>query len=552
MMYLYFFVILALYRGLITWKFYTAAGRKAWEAFVPFYNTWVLLQIIERPKWWIAIYYVPVVDNVMAIIVTYELLHMFKFRKVTYTIFAVLTLGLYLGYLNYSEPLKLAQRDDSWIKQNLGSTVNAILFAIVAATLIRSTTFESYTIPTGSMEESLLVGDFLFVSKMHYGVRLPITPFTIPLMHNVIIQPKQKTVIEDGLSTFRMTDPTKTYVDWVQLPYVRLPKLTEVQHNDPVVFNYPADQFHDPIDKKENYVKRCVGTPGDSLRIEHRVLYVNGIEETLPDRARRQHSYVVFLSDIPSQQQLDYFSLDLDFNKLSVSPDYSRWQPGQEQVEGAIKIHLRDDLVEEFRQSNFVSSVTPYEDFYENVENVDVHKEGYILQKHFPNDHQIVQELGSWLNFTFDNTPAFWVPSEGSTIELNPFNYRMYKHIIVRDEGHTLEYADGQFLLDGSPATEYTFAQDYFWMMGDNRHNSADSRAWGFVPETHIVGKPVFIWMSWDGNEDSFLDKVRTERVFTTVNGTGERIHYFWPVIGLILLYNGFTYMRKKKKKQAA
>lgn len=548
MMYLYFFVILALYRGLITWKFYTAAGRKAWEAFVPFYNTWVLLQIIERPKWWIAIYYVPVVDNVMAIIVTYELLHMFKFRKVTYTIFAVLTLGLYLGYLNYSEPLKLAQRDDSWIKQNLGSTVNAILFAIVAATLIRSTTFESYTIPTGSMEESLLVGDFLFVSKMHYGVRLPITPFTIPLMHNAITQPKQEIVIEDGRRTLRMSEPTKTYVDWVQLPYVRLPKITEVQNYDPVVFNYPADQFHSPIDKKENYVKRCVGTPGDSLQLVHKTLYINGQEESLPSRAHRQHLYNVEFSDYPTDAQLEAFSLELDLQNLNPddSPD---WRDGNGNT---LLLHLRDDLVEELRQSGFVASVTPTETYIPSIDSIDIHTTGEYLQSFFPNESSIVADLGGFVNWTYDNTPAFWVPSEGSTVELNPFNYRMYKHIIEREEGHTLEYADGQFLLDGSPATEYTFAQNYYWMMGDNRHNSEDSRKWGYVPETHIVGKPVFIWMSLSNFGGNTFERLRTDRIFTTVNGEGERVHYFWPVIGLILLYNGFTYMRKKKKKQAA
>lgn len=546
MMYLYFFVILALYRGLISWKFYTAAGRKAWEAFIPFYNTWVLLQIIERPKWWIAIYYVPVVDNVMAIIVTYELLHMFKFRKVTYTIFAVLTLGLYLGYLNYSEPLKLAKRDDSWIKQNLGSTVNAILFAIVAATLIRSTTFESYTIPTGSMEESMLVGDFLFVSKMHYGVRLPITPFTIPLMHNAIVQPKQ--FINYAEQTIDSKPPIKSYVDIVELPYVRLPKFTEVQNNDPVVFNYPADQWHEPIDKKENYVKRCVGTPGDSLRIEHRILFVNGSPEELPDRAKRQHAYQVTFTDLPSSAQLEHFSLDIDFANLNRddSPD---WAGGKE---NPITIQLRDDLVEELRQAPFIASVIPYEDSIAGYPNVEVHQEGPRLEGFFPNEREFVNTFGGYMNWTYDNTPSFWVPSKGSTIELNEFNYRMYKHIIQGQEDHTLSYENGTYILDGSPATEYTFEQDYYWMMGDNRHNSEDSRKWGFVPETHIVGKPVFIWMSLDPMKGWTDGKIRTDRVFTTVNGTGERVHYFWPVIGIILLYNGVMYMRKRKKKQAA
>lgn len=545
MMYLIFFVVLAIYRGIITWKFYVAADRKAWEAFVPFYNTWVLLKITERPKWWIAIYYVPVVDNVMAIIITYELLHMFKFREVKHTIYSVLTLGLYLAYLNYTAKLKYSTRDDSWIKKNLGTTVNAVLFAVVAATLIRSTTFESYTIPTGSMEESMKVGDFLFVSKMHYGVRLPITPFTVPLMHNNIYR-------RNGLDGRTPESMVKSYVDFLQLPYVRLPKFTDVQNNDPVVFNWPVDPYHEPIDKKENYVKRCKGVPGDTLMSIDRELFVNGAPETLPDRARRQFSYkVVFSSPLPRHEQLLNFDVDVDFSSqgaLSTSPDIKGLKPLNNGTY-EFTIIIPDDQLEAFSQLSNLISIEPVNASYD-VNNLP-HDGNGILGRFFPNDPTLVQELGGYINWTFDNFPKFWVPEEGGTIELNELNYRIYSHVIENYEGHDIAYNNGVYTLDGREVTSYTFQQNYYWMMGDNRHNSEDSRMWGFVPETNIVGKPVFIWMSYDSRAEG-IDKLRTDRLFTTVNGTGERFSYFLPFIGVVIVWNIVARIRKRKKTAKA
>lgn len=528
-MYLYLFVGLALYRGLITWKFYTAAGRKAYEAFIPFYNTWVLLQITERPKWWIAIYYVPVVDNIMAIILTYELLHMFKFRKVMYTILSVATLGLYLGYLNYTQELKYAERDDNWIKKNLGSTVNAILFAIVAATLIRSTTFESYTIPTGSMEETLLIGDFLFVSKMHYGVRLPITPLTVPLVHNIM-------PVIGG----------KSYSDIIQLPYVRLPKLQPIERTNPVVFNWPADPDDEAIDKRDNYVKRCVAVPGDTFAMEAGTLLVMGKELSLPDRSRLQHSYIVTFNrnQMPSTDVFkEQFDIDL-VDPREIHDVRSNWKGNQ------IELIIPDDKIEAFRQlPAVVSAERIVNTTIETIPAKDM-PHGYAenFYKYFYNSPEIVEDLGAFMSYPVDQMGPFFIPNEGSTIQLTPENYRMYRHAIVGLEGHELRYTNGQFILDGEVATEYTFEQDYYFMVGDNRHNSFDSRGWGLVPESHIVGKPVFIWMSYDRYGKKFADRIRTERVFTTVNGSGKRVSYFLPFVGVVVAYSLFQRFRRKKK----
>lgn len=524
-MYLYLFIGLAIYRGLISWKFYVAAGRKAWEAFIPFYNVWVLLTITKRPKWWILIYYVPVVDNVMAIILTYELLHVFKFREIKYTVFTVLTLGLYLAYLNYQEPLKYHERDDKWIKANLmGGTVNAIFFAIVAATLIRSTTFESYTIPTGSMEQSLLVGDYLFVNKMQYGVRLPITPITIPLIHNVIPFTQYK-----------------SYSELIQLPYVRLPKFSDVQRNDPVVFNYPADVGR-PIDKKDNYVKRCVAVPGDSLYIDNSILYVNGVESELPDRAKPQFSYFVDFKPgsgpIPAEFK-ERFDIDLTAGS-------SRDNLNQEIGDGfplpnnpnRFVMFIPDMYVDAIRAIPGVTNVEKivYEVTPENSE--DWISSG-MIRDIFPNqEHAPYKRI-----WTRDDFGPIWIPKEGATVELTQENIDFFKTIIERYEGHTLETDGPQFIIDGEVATSYTFAQNYYWMMGDNRHNSADSRYWGYVPEDHIVGKPVFIWMSKDP-----FGGIRKDRIFTTVNGTGERRSYLLPFLALVLIQQVVVYFRKKKK----
>ena len=274
MEFIIFTLVQAVWFGAISWKFYVAAERKAWEAFIPVYNAYVLVKIAERPVYWVLLYCIPVVGVVMGIIMIYELLHVFKFRKTWQTAAVMASFGLYLGYLNYKESLKYWGRDDAYIKKNLGEGVNSIFFAVVVATVIRSTTFEAYTIPTSSMEKSLMVGDFLFVSKMHYGVRVPMTPISLPLVHNK--------VPFAGIPS---------YLNWPQIPYLRLPAISPIESGDPVVFNYPMDNM--PVDKKENYVKRCIGTPGDSLEIVDRTVLVNGNAFRFPDRSYPQYLYYV-------------------------------------------------------------------------------------------------------------------------------------------------------------------------------------------------------------------------------------------------------------------
>ena len=535
MEFIIFTLVQALWFGAISWKFYVAADRKAWEAFIPVYNTFVLVKIAKRPTYWVILYCIPVVGVVMGIIMIYELLHVFKFRKTWQTAAVMGTLGGYLAFLNYSEKLKYWGRDDAFIRKNLGEGVNSIFFAIVVATVIRSTTFEAYTIPTSSMEKSLMVGDFLFVSKMHYGVRVPMTQLSLPLVHNKV----------PFLGV-------PSYVAWPQIPYLRLPAFEAIKSGDPVVFNYPMDNM--PVDKKENYVKRCIGTPGDSLNIVDRNVFVNGIPFRFPDRSYPQYLYYIKTDGRGFTRE--WLKSRMDINYLT-NEEYRKYPTDQDVYQVA-----QDEYIM-FMQARHVETMQSLENV-KNVWPIVADRPGTAVDTTLPDGLiQIQKDQAANILFpnpdtghgerpygdTWDNYGPFYVPQAGSTVDLTDWNINAYRRIIGEYEGHDLKIKkDGTVLIDGELATTYTFEKNYYWMMGDNRHNSLDSRKWGYVPEDHIVGKPVFIWMSWDKHGDG-LKKIRTDRVFTTVNGDGERTSYFLHFIVALALYQIVMFIRRRKKK---
>lgn len=541
---LLFTLALELYAGAITWRFYKSANYPAWAAFVPFYNTYILTKIIQRPFWWTILFYIPVVGNVMAIVAVYELLHVFKYDKLKHTIYTLLTAGLYLGSINYgSAKLVLVDRDIKTIRKYVSELGASLIFAIVAATIIRAFTFEAFTIPTPSMEKSLMVGDFLFVSKAHYGTRLPITPLALPLVHNKV------PVLN-----------TPSFSDVIQLPYVRLPKYTEVERLDPVVFNFP-EEIEKPIDKREHFVKRCLAIPGDSLSIVDGKVFVNGDSLMLPDRARPQFNYIV---KVKQEFQLNPERLKEDFDINYVpQKDKKAGYLGDVQEHGIIdgiiiyEMPIPSHKIEEFKKLPQVLSVMKLnaEAIPNKVKSInDVHYQ-QLNQRHesatgvFPNpEHGPTQ-----FKWTRDNYGPIYIPKEGATVKLDNKSYWIYKKIIEVYEGNTLSVNNGQYIINGEPATEYTFKQNYYWMMGDNRHNSLDSRYWGYVPEDHLVGKPVFIWMSYD-TFGKGMSMLRWDRIFTTVNGDGERTHYFLPFLIIVIVSsigNRILKKRKEKKKTA-
>lgn len=376
--------------------------------------------------------------------------------------------------------------------------LDAALFAIVAATIIRTFFIEAYTIPTGSMEGSLLINDYLFVSKVSYGPRVPMTPLAVPLVHN----------------TMPLTGG-KSYSESVQWKYRRWPGFGDVERYDIVVFNYPqgdtvameVQQTSDyyqlcrtygretvhsmytimtrPVDKKENYIKRCIGIPGDKVEIKDGIVFVN--DKQAPLFPHSQRTYMVKTNG----QSLSYDFLDEHDIELAgnVGP-------------GVYQVTLANDEVDLMKKQLGVIAVEPY-----------FMPRGYTS----PNP-------GDWA-YPFDTANCKWnvdnygpvvMPKKGTSVTLTPQNIALYRRVIRNYEGNTLEERNGQYIINGQAATSYTFKMDYYWMMGDNRHNSADSRFWGFVPEDHVVGKAWFVWLSYGE------DGIRWRRLFRSVATLSE------------------------------
>lgn len=543
------FLAIEIFSGIVTFNFYKQAGRQVWEAFIPIYRIVIMLKIIERPWWWTILCYLPVVGNVMAIVVIFELLHVFNFRKLYHTILAVVTFGLYLGYLNFTQKLEYVGRDIQDMRRYVSELVASLIFAVVAATVIRAYTFEAFTIPTPSMEKSLMVGDFLFVSKIHYGSRPPLTPLAVPLVHNKI--------------PFTSLD---SYFDWPQLPYWRFPKITDVQRYDPVVFNYPAEDIRPinmegkvrPIDKREHYVKRCVGIPGDTLTIVDGVVYTNGEHEAMPDRANPQFSYFVETNGVDFNAKILKERFDINYVTRQQQQATGEYGAVTRVDNNLYIINIPSEALEGFKNLPNIVSVTQIN----GKRNMDEYPEDTppmlmrlyqqypslgVNQDIFPNPKNGDKVIYKWSR---DNYGPLYMPKAGDKIQLNEDTYLKYSRAITAYEGNTLERNGDQFVLNGDVANEYTFKQGYYWMMGDNRHASDDSRYWGFVPEDHIVGKPVFIWMSYDKFANG-IKKIRFDRVFTTVNGEGKRVSYFIPFLIVVAGIYGFNTYRKRKKAKA-
>jgi signal peptidase I len=361
---------------------------------------------------------------------------------------------------------------------------DAILFAVVAATLIRWLIMEAYTIPTPSMENSLLVGDFLFVSKFHYGTRTPRTPLQIPLTHQKIW----------------FTD-IPSYLPWVQLPTFRLPGITSVKNNDVVVFNVPRIEENNygnynkstwidyPVDLKTNYIKRCVAIGGDVLEIKDKQLYINGkMAENAPEMRFR---YQVVAKDQINKRNIEGLGLDGD--------DYT--EVGRADNQNPTHVYYYMKLSE--AKKNEVKSL-PY------ILSVDRH-EGGDESERFP----FSKYTSSW---TGNNYGPLTLPKEGMKIAINDSTLSIYGFTIQAYENQkNVKLDGGKLTIDGKEVTEYTFNQNYYFMMGDNRDDSLDSRYWGFVPEDHIVGKGFFIWLSLDKYGDWF-NKIRWKRFFKLIN----------------------------------
>lgn len=503
------FLALQLLHGIGTWKLYRLAGQESWQAFVPIYNAVVLMKIIHRPWYWVPLLFLPVINLIMFPVIWVETARSFGKNTKSDTFLVLITLGLYIYTFNYGSKVSYINGRDLHPKSAAGEWISSILFAVVAATLVHTYFFQPFVIPTSSLEKSLLVGDFLIVSKIHYGARVPMTTIAAPMVH-------------DTLPILNI----KSYVPKFELPYIRIPGFESIERNDIVVFNWPVDTmmnmyytdkyYYKPIDKKTNYVKRCVAVAGDTLEIIDGYVHINGTKNQLPDRAQLQFSYLV--------QPKSY-----QFNAKNMREMYGITDPfGIINNQNTYKfMAISNEVIDNFKNNPNVSIVRR-----------DLSAKDSRVPGIFPDDPTY-----KWNNDYFG---PLYIPKAGQSIDLTLENLPLYQRVITVYEGNTIKIEGNTILINEEVSTNYTFKKDYYWMMGDNRHNSQDARVWGFVPFDHVVGKPVFVWMSWDSNASGF-NKIRWNRLFTTVSGSGKPTSYFIPFVVILFGWWGFRRWQKRK-----
>ena len=479
------------------------AGVANTKAILPIYNTWEIVKLCNISKFWFWLQLIPILGQFVTLWITIIFVMHFKRVGLFHHTLAVFVPFIYLPYLGFSANEKWHGQDAlaHYHKSITREWVDAAVFAVVAATLIRTFLFEAYVIPTESMEKTLLVNDFLFVDKVTFGARIPQTPLSFPFVHNTL----------PGSIT------TPSYLKMVQLDYKRLPSIRDIKRNDVVVFNFPAGDtiinlpefgskipYYDvlrspefngdrekltaqypilvhPIDKTDNYIKRCVGLPGDVIQIKNSQLWVNGQPANIADNA--QTEYIVETNGKPILE--DYIEDSLGISIAEATADF---QPVDNRP-NTFKINMTANAASSLQKLPFIKSVTFFE---ENTV-------GYT----FPND--VVH-----FPWTIDNFGAIRIPKKGDVINLNDSTIELYRRLICTYEHNILEKKNGQYLLNGTAATNYTVKQNYYWMMGDNRHRSQDSRFWGYVPETHIVGRAALIWFSYSKS-------IRWNRLFNLI-----------------------------------
>ena len=505
----------------------------------------------KHPKWWAFLAYLPIVGPIMMTV--FHLFLMEKFGKTLFKdrILTVILPFIYMAVVNYSANTEIEDEEEQYLTEEERKSkkkdtfIGSITFAVVFATIIHTFITQPFGIPTGSMERTLLVGDFLFVNKLNYGYRMPMRPLAIPFL--------QSTIFDKGGNGNPKDDP-KSYAEGVDLPYFRLPGWEKPKRNDIVVFNYPADSVHTAIDRKDPYVKRLVAAAGETIEFRNGELFVNGKPEKRMGDAEVQHAY-----NVQTNQMLD---MDMIYNAYGFLPVNV-----QDLGDGAYNYRfsgLTDKFAKEFKEIQGVVSVTQ-----------DIRPKGEKDISYYP-DIAKSQEAGKWVftdkvnvsntifpsnkNWNIDWYGPLRVPKKGDVITLTADNLPEYQKIITEYEGNTLETKNGQFIINGAPAKRYTVKYDYYMMIGDNRDASLDSRFFGYVPETHIVGKPMFTWLSLEGVfADSNSDyqapkkKIRWDRMFKATNtGDANKTSYWWLAVAILVLFFGWEYFEKlfKKKKE--
>ncbi len=542
------------------WKIFEKAGEKGWKALIPIYNYYIWLKIIKRPWWWVFILLVPSVGFMMLMVISAITAMAFQKKKWWELLLCGIFFFVSLPYLAFSKQKFQLSVPDKTKKVQVSFAhewMEAIVFAVIAATIIRTFAFEAYTIPTPSEEKTLMVGDYLFVSKASYGARIPMTPIAFPFAHATLV------------------NNINSYVEWLEFPYIRIPGYTKVQRYDAVVFNfpegdtvcanldnpsyyylcrkygrgaiignrtqleenngYPGELIVRPIDRIENYIKRCIAVAGDTIRIKHAQVFINGKEDQLPEYS--QFRYIV-----KSNAEIEASEL----KKLDITDEVytDHLQSGAT----VSFMTLTKQSAEELRHYPGVESVVPMWDDRSNDETLIRWHNGIGIPR-YQDSSQINPQIFPFsphYPWNVDNFGPLWIPKEGATVKLDTVNLPLYRRIITAFEHNTLDVKGATIYINGAVATSYTFKMNYYFMMGDNRHNSVDSRFWGFVPEDHVVGRASFVWMSLKQNVP-FTQKFRFKRFFTFVNPEGLSSSYFLP--GLLIIILSFLYFYIKNKR---
>jgi len=494
--------------GVIGWHIgiygmFKKAGIEPWKAFIPFYNTWLIVKKCNISKIWFWLQLIPIAGQFITIWITIIFVMHFKRFNLFHHTLTVFFPFIYFPYLGFS-------KKESWggtevvgiYKKSINREwIDAGVFAVVAATIIRTFVFEAYVIPTGSMEKTLLVNDFLFVSKMAYGPRIPITPLSFPFVHN----------------TMPFTKFTPSYIKSVQLSYKRLPAFTDVKRNDVVVFNFPAGDtiinedgylsarpYYDelrityhgnrerlfaeheiivhPYDKTDNYIKRCTAVSGDVVEVKNSYLFINGKPAFVPQGSQTDYTVMTTGGGLTDE----YLKEELNIDVNDIKDQQIR---NVENTPGAYVINMTAEEATRMRKQPNVKLV---ERFIDSTR-------GYT----FPYDDTNYP-------WSVDNFGPLQIPKKGDILSLNEKTIPLYRRLITVYEDNKLEEINGKFIINGKETTTYTTKLNYYWMMGDNRHRSQDSRYWGFVPETHIVGKASLIWFSWNNGP-------RWKRLFNSI-----------------------------------